>query len=164
MTARCIDASVAVKLVLKGEPFRSLARRLIQDPARQGIDLIAPPIFTCEIDSVIRRRVHEGKLSAEKAAAAYAALDGAPVQIRDHAGLRKRAREIAERFDQRSVYDATYAALAELCQGELWTADKAFFDAVRTELRFVRYLPAYRTTTRSKKRKPVQALRPQRKH
>lgn len=153
MTVRCIDASVAVKLVLKGEPYRSVARRLIEDSARHGVDLIAPPIFVGEIDSVIRRRVYEARLTAEKAAAAYAALDGAPVEIRDHPNLRKRARAIAERFNQRAVYDATYAALAELHGAEFWTADKAFFDIVRAELRFVRYLPDYLRRVRIKKPK-----------
>jgi predicted nucleic acid-binding protein len=38
---------------------------------------------------------------------------------------------MAERFNQRAVYDATYAALAELHGAEFWTADKAFYDAVR---------------------------------
>jgi len=35
------------------------------------------------------------------------------------------------------------AALAELRGCELWTADKAFFDAVKSALPFVKYLPNY---------------------
>jgi len=41
------------------------------------------------------------------------------------------------------VYDATYAALAELRGCEFWTADKAFDDAVKAALPFVKYLPDY---------------------
>ena len=107
MNERCVDASVIVKLALKGEPHRALARRLVRDSAAAGIRLIAPPIFTTEVDTVIRRRVHDGRLRPADARQAYAVLDRAPVEIRTHPDLRRRARDIAERFGQRTVYDAT---------------------------------------------------------
>ena len=53
------------------------------------------------------------------------------------------AREIAEQFNQRTVYDATYAALAEFHGCEFWTADKMFYDSVKATLLFVKYLPDY---------------------
>lgn len=77
MSELCIDASVAVKLVLQGEPFRNKARQLLRD---------------CLL---------------------------------------------------RTVYDATYAALADLQGCEFWTADKVFYDAVKAVLAFVKYLPDY---------------------
>ncbi len=143
-----------MKLVLKGEAHRVAARKLINDSIQAGIELIAPPIFFAEVDSVIRRRVHDGLLDAAKAKAAQALLDQAPVQIRTHPELRRRAREIAECFNQRMVYDATYAALAELSGAEFWTADKVFYDAVHRELKFVRYLPDYARRARRRKSKP----------
>lgn len=63
MSELCIDASVAVKLVLKGEPFRSKARQLLKDCVVNNITLIAPPFFASETDTVIRKRVYDGKLS-----------------------------------------------------------------------------------------------------
>jgi predicted nucleic acid-binding protein len=57
--------------------------------------------------------------------------------------MRQRSREIAKQFNQRKVYDATYAALAELRNCDLWTADKAFYEAVKDALSFVKYLPNY---------------------
>ncbi len=143
MTERCVDASVVVKLVLRGEPHRAVARRLLRESAAIGMSLIAPPIFPSEIDSVIRSRVYSGRLSQGNAHWAYAVLDRAPIQIGTHPKLRRRAREIAEQFNQRTVYDATYAALAELRGCEFWTADKNFYEAVKAALSFVRYLPEY---------------------
>ena len=70
-------------------------------------------------------------------------MDRVPVQIMAHPDLRGRAREIALRFNLGTVYDATYAALAEVRGCEFWTADKAFYDAVKSGLAFVRYLPDY---------------------
>jgi hypothetical protein len=57
--------------------------------------------------------------------------------------------------EYRVVYDATYAALAELHGAEFWTADKAFFDTVHKDLKFVRYLPDYVRRVRPTKRKPA---------
>jgi len=45
MTDRCVDASVMVKLALKGEAHRTTARRLVRESVAAGIILIAPPLF-----------------------------------------------------------------------------------------------------------------------
>ena len=144
MNERCVDASVGVKCSVKGEAHREEARSLLKDSGAANIRLIAPPLFVVEIDSVIRRRVFDGRMSDEQARKAYSILDLAPVNIMDVPGLRQQAREIAKRFNQRFVYDATYAALAELRNCEFRTADKMFYDAVKNGLAFVRYLPDYR--------------------
>ena len=143
MNHRCVDASVVVKLALKGEPHRVKSRRLIRESTAAGIELIAPPMFESEVDTVIRKRVAAGKLSLQDAHGAYGVLDRAPVRITTHPNLRQRAREIAEQFNLSSVYDASYAALAELYGCEFWTADKVFYDAVKSVLTFVKYLPNY---------------------
>lgn len=41
MSERCIDASVIVKLALKGEPHRVTGRRLVRESTAAGIELIA---------------------------------------------------------------------------------------------------------------------------
>lgn len=143
MSERCVDASVMVKLALKGEQHRGTARRLVRESTAAGIDLIAPPFFASEVDTAIRKRVYDGRLSMADAQKAYVILDRAPVQMVTYPRLRQRAREIAEQFNQRTVYDATYAALAELRGCEFWTADKVFYDAVQAGLSFVKYLADY---------------------
>ncbi|OGO40180.1 MAG: hypothetical protein A2Z04_03400 [Chloroflexi bacterium RBG_16_57_9] len=143
MNECCVDASIAVKWAVKGEPFRAKAKAFLKGTTASGLKLIAPPVFASEVDSAIRKRVYDGKVAAAEARKAYAVLDAAPVKIMDAPGLRQRAREIAEQFNQRFVYDATYAALAELRGCEFWTADKVFFEAVGATLTFVKYLPEY---------------------
>jgi predicted nucleic acid-binding protein len=143
MSELCIDASVVVKLVLKGEPHRATARRLLRDCMVNSVTLIAPPFYEVEVDTVIRKRVYDGTLSPADARKAFAGLDQVTVQVLTHPKLRQRTRDIAGQFNLRTVYDATYAALAELRGCEFWTADKVFYDAVKTVLTFVRYLPDY---------------------
>lgn len=143
MSELCIDASVMVKLVLRGESHRIRARRLLRDCIVNNVMLIAPPFFESEVDTAIRKRVHDGRLSIPDAKKAFAGLDRVTVKLISHPNVRQRAREIAEQFNQRTVYDATYAALAELRGCEFWTADKLFYDAVKAVLSFVKYLPDY---------------------
>ena len=105
--------------------------------------LISPPFFESEADTAIRKRVYDGRLSLTDAEKAFVGLDKVTVRVFTHPNLRQRAREIAEQFNLRTVYDATYAALAELRGCEFWTADKVFYDAVKAVLTFVKYLPDY---------------------
>jgi predicted nucleic acid-binding protein len=140
---RCVDASVVIKWVIAREPEREKALALLQDSIHAEIALIAPPLFPVEVDSIIRKRVHNGSLTLEEGMQAYAQLDAVPVQIIDATGLRQRAREIAERFNQRLVYDSLYAALADLRECELWTADTRFHRVVKADLPFVRHIADY---------------------
>ena len=143
MPERCLDASVAIKWFISGEAFRHKALKLLRESRAAGFTLIAPPLFEMETDSIIQTRVVEGRVTLKVADRTLALLDAAPVVIVTHPQMRQRAREIARQFYQRKVYDATYAALAELRGCEFWTADKVFYDTVKAVLSFVRYLPDY---------------------
>jgi predicted nucleic acid-binding protein len=143
MNELCIDASVVVKLVFKGEPLRNKARQLVRDCVVNSIVLIAPPFFVSEVDTAVRKRVYTHAFTVAQGNIAYSNLDKVAVKILTVSGLRQRARVIAEQFNQRTVYDATYAALADLRGCEFWTADKPFYDAVKAGLPFVRYLANY---------------------
>lgn len=139
----CIDANIAVKWFIKGEAFRRKALKFLRESQAAGITLIAPPLFEMETDSVIQTRVVDGRTTPAVADKTLALLDTAPVVTVTDPRLRQRAREIARQFHQRKVYDATYAALAELRGCEFWTADKVFYHAVKAVLSFMKYLPHY---------------------
>jgi predicted nucleic acid-binding protein len=143
MLERCVDANIAVKWFIKGEAFRHKALKLLRESIKASITLIAPPLFESETDSVVQTRLFERRTTQNVADQTFALLDNAPVVIVIHPNLRQRAREIARQFNQRKVYDATYAALAEIRGCEFWTADKMFYNAVKAALPFVKYLPDY---------------------
>ena len=63
MTEVCVDASLAVKMVLRGERLRPHARQFFIDSALAGGTIIAPPLFVSEVDSVIRLAEHTGRLT-----------------------------------------------------------------------------------------------------
>ncbi len=143
MIELCVDASVAVKWALKGEPYRNKARTILNSARSKHFDLIAPHFFASEVDTAIRRHVYIGSLTSAQARNASLLLDSAPVTFLDVPGMRQRAREIAEQFNQPTVYDSVYAALAELRGCELWTADEPFYKAVKAALPYVKVLADY---------------------
>jgi predicted nucleic acid-binding protein len=143
MACQVIDASVAIKWVVKGEPFREQARQLLWDAHRKGIALIGPPLLAYEVESVLQYRLYSGRATVEAVDASLAAFYATGVRFTTHPDMIRRAREIARQFQQERIYDSLYAALAELYDCEFWTADRAFYEAVSPTLAYVRYLPKY---------------------
>lgn len=134
-----VDASLAIDVVIGEAKRRALAMRFFAACQAANVRLIAPPLFANETDSIVRLAIHTRKLSASGGSSAYAVLDSLPVQITwDAAELnaaRIRARAIAAMLQQPRVYDATYAALAEMRGCDFWTADKTFANAARQNRR-----------------------------
>ena len=143
MAERVIDASIAIKWVVKGEPFRDKARQLLRDALLKGITLIGPPLLEYEVESVLQRRLCLRRATIAAVDASLAAFYALGIRVVTHPDMVHRARKIARQFNQERIYDSLYAALAELRGCEFWTADKAFYEAVKTELPFVKYLPDY---------------------
>jgi predicted nucleic acid-binding protein len=143
MAEQVIDASVAIKWVVKGEPFRNKARQLLRDARLKGIMLIGPPLLEYEVESVLQRRLYSKRATIAAVDASLAAFYAVGVQVVTHPDMVRRAREIARQSNQERIHDSLYAALAKLRNSEFWTADKAFYEAVKSVLSFVRYLPDY---------------------
>ena len=141
---KCIDANVALKWVIKGEPHRRRALKLLKDAIQSGVILIAPPMYEYETESVLQGRIVYKQSSMQDIDAALVSLEKSGVQLISMPSLVKRAREIARKYNQPQIYDSLYAALAELRGCEFWTADKKFYDAVKGGLSFVKYLAHYK--------------------
>src|SRR5437016_3549128 len=114
MAEQTIDASVAIKWVVKGEAFRNKARQLLHDARTHGITLIGPPILEYEVESVLQWRLQTGRTTLAAVDASVRAFYAVGVNIVSHPDVVRRAREIARQYHQERIYDSLYAALAEL--------------------------------------------------
>jgi hypothetical protein len=74
MPEQVIDASVALKWVVRGEPFRGKAMRLLRDARVNRIALIAPPLLIYEAESMLQRRLHHGRATLAATDAALTAF------------------------------------------------------------------------------------------
>ena len=112
--------------------------------AEQVIDAsIAIKWVEYEVESILQRRLYHGRAAVRAVDTSLNAFYAVGVQVITHPGMVRRAREIARQFNQERIYDSLYAALAELRGCQFWTADRVFYDAVKSVLSFVRYLPDY---------------------
>jgi predicted nucleic acid-binding protein len=74
MGEQVIDASVAIKWVVKGEPFRNKARQLLRVAKASGTILIGPPLLEYEVENNLQRRIYHGRTTLVAADAALNAF------------------------------------------------------------------------------------------
>jgi predicted nucleic acid-binding protein len=144
----CVDASLTLKLVLY-ESDSVLARTLWGEWHTKNVSVIAPALWGYEVTSVIRNRVHRGRLSPDLGAEAFATIHLLSVQVMQPAGLHQRAWELARHFNRPAAYDAHYLALAEMVGCPFWTADQRLFNLVCDELDWVNWLGDYNASEAS---------------
>ncbi|CAN5673954.1 hypothetical protein BH23GEM3_BH23GEM3_14660 [soil metagenome] len=125
-----VDASLATMWVVP-EPFSDRALQQVECWADEQSWLLAPCFLLAEVTNALYKRVirHEVQLAA--AQDALRVLLGFGVELREEPGLAERAMELADELSRPTTYDCYYLALAEWYEGDLWTGDRRFFNAVR---------------------------------
>lgn len=109
-----LDASAALKMILRHEGSEALAARVI------GKDIHAPALIEVEVVSGLRRLQRQRRVAEDRATIGLEwFLD---LGIEKHHGPDLTRRIFALRHSL-SAYDAAYVAVAELIQAPLLTAD-----------------------------------------
>ncbi len=143
----CVDASVAIQIVTYEEWSRE-AENLWSVWMRKGTQPIAPPIFPYEVCSVIRQKAQLRRalspLEEREAIEIFLNLDIRTRAPHGHLGV---ACDLAMDLNLPTVYDAAYLALAKMEGCAFWTADRRFYNAVKTQFDFVHWLGEITTTT-----------------
>jgi predicted nucleic acid-binding protein len=127
------------------ETLASSAEALSEGWVRDGLQIVAPTIFTSEVTSIVRERNFRGAISAQDARDSLELTFQWPVSTPD-LGIdqQRRALQIAARFNQPKAYDAQYLAFADLLGCELWTGDRRLVNQVSRELPWVKWVGDYR--------------------
>jgi predicted nucleic acid-binding protein len=120
-----VDASALVEYLLRTPAGRALEARII------GADLHVPALCDVEVAAALRRGLLAGTLELERARLVLQDLAELPLTRHGHQLLLGRLLDLRQNF---SVYDATYAALAERLGASLITADGGLARAVRSLL------------------------------
>lgn len=109
-----LDASAALKMVLRHEGSDALAARVV------GSDIHAPALIEVEVASGLRRLQRQRRIAEDRAIIGLEwFLD---LGIEKHHGPELTRRIFALRHSL-SAYDAAYVAVAELIEAPLLTAD-----------------------------------------
>ena len=140
MAEQVIDASVAVRWVIKDDPLHTKSLELLHTARQNDIALIAPPLFEYEIESVLQRYLNLGRMQIQKADEALEFIQSVGISFVVVSEMVVYARKLARQFKKNAIYDSLNVALAERRGCDFWTADKALYNSVRKELAYVKLL------------------------
>lgn len=133
-----VDASVVLKWQLDDEEYIPQAIALRDDFYLEGaIKAIAPYLLTYEIINGVATATRQKRIQSNMAIEAVSNL--LALGVEQMAVEPQRILELALQYNL-SAYDAAYLALAEAEGCELWTGDRPFYQAVRGELPWVKWI------------------------
>lgn len=127
MNLYVVDASVVAKWFLN-EPHAEAAFRLLD----VRYHLHAPDFFLIEVDNVLCKKIRRGEMTKAEGRRVREAVRVMPIRTHPFAPLLDPAFALANRT-RRSLYDCLHLALTLLLNGQLVTADRPFYDALRTD-------------------------------
>jgi len=131
----CVDANLVIHLV--ADPADKSIQSWWEQRDSEGRQLAAPTLLPYEVANALYRYQRLGYISTSAVELAFKAALALPLELHGEPDLHWRALELANRLSLPAVYDAHYLALAELLEGEFWTADRGLARAVQSSLPWV---------------------------
>ena len=131
----CVDANLVIRLI--ADPADETAQHLWEQWDSERRQLAAPTLLYYEVANALYRYQKLDYLSASSVQLAFRAALALPLELHGEPDLHWRALDLADRFSLPAAYDAHYLALAELLEGEFWTADGQLARTVQSSLPWV---------------------------
>jgi|Deesub1362A_J573_1020465.scaffolds.fasta_scaffold17086_3 predicted nucleic acid-binding protein len=122
-----VDASVAVSLVLRDEPFHQHATALFERFARRELELVTVPLLIFEVANALWKAVRIGRIDFRDAREALRRIE--ELRIPPQNVPATEILELAHKHG-RTAYDAAYLALACRERVPLVTADRRMCNAL----------------------------------
>jgi predicted nucleic acid-binding protein len=116
-----VDANLLVALV-SGDPRGNKVFQHFTDWLTHNVDIHAPSLARYETANALTRLVAGAAFPADKVEEAWNNISILPITYHELTDA-KRAIEIAIALNRQTAYDASYIALAESLNAELWTLD-----------------------------------------
>ena len=138
-----VDASVVLKWQLNDEEYIDQVMALRDDfYLYRVIGAIAPQLLAYEVVNGMVIATRQNRATADDAIEGVNNLSALGIELREIKPLRILELSLKYRL---AAYDAAYLILAEDEKCDLWTADRAFYQAVKKESRHVNWIGDYRT-------------------
>lgn len=116
-----LDSNVVVALVLDVRRGPAVERRL-REWEDAGETLHAPSLFRYEVANALTRNIAAGAINASDARSAWEQIVAIEVRLHDLTDG-PAVVAVAQKLQRESAYDASYIALAQELDAELWTLD-----------------------------------------
>jgi len=136
-----VDASVVLKWQLDDEEEVAKAVALRDDFLLHGRgNLAAPTLLVYELTNGMLTATRQGRLSRNQAEEGLATLLAAGIRLMTVDSSKIFSLSLQWKV---SAYDGTYLAVAEKLDSEVWTGDRAFYNACRRKGSRVRWIGDY---------------------
>ena len=126
----CVDASLVLAFLLHDEEFTAHATALLAAWREAQEELIAPALLPFEVLSGLRLAVYRSRISRDEGDEQCVTFRAMPIELRRPDRLFDRTWDIGKRLNPPRLYDASYLALADIEDCEVWTADSRFINLV----------------------------------
>jgi len=137
-----VDASVVLKWQLDDEDCVPQATAFRDDFYMRGaIGMIAPHLLVYEVVNGIATAVRQKRVASDRAIVALSNLMALGIELREVDPFT--VFETALRYNL-AAYNAAYLTLAEAEKCDLWTGDRAFYQAMKGKSALVKWIGEYR--------------------
>ncbi len=139
MKRAVLDASVILKWYLADEEHGQKALGLLDDYVGKGLDLLAPSLLEYELTNGLMIAQKRARIREEKVLSAIEGFMDLEIPMKNLSDFYPQVLHYCKAYG-RSVYDASYLALAESEGIALITADEGLYKAVKKGIPWVRWL------------------------
>ena len=130
-----MDASVAAKWVLSGEPFEKNALKLKDNHLAGIAEICAPSLIMLEVANSLWKAIKLSRILEEDAYEALKILDDLGMTFHDlNWSEVSRGLSIASKLDL-TIYDAAYLFLSDKMKAQVITADDKLFEKAKKHFR-----------------------------
>jgi len=134
-----LDASVVLKWYLFDERYGQKALDLLHGFIMKELNILSPSLLEYEVINGLTIAQKRGRIEEEKILTAIEGFFDLGIELKDLSHFYPRALHYCKVYN-RSIYDSSYLALAETEGISLITADEALYCAVKSDLKWVKWI------------------------
>jgi len=134
-----LDASVILKWYLLDETYGQIALDLLHRFITKELNILSPSLLEYEVINGLIIAQKRGRIKEEKILMAIEGFFDLQIDLRDLSHFYQRSLKYCRVYN-RSLYDASYLALAETEGISLITADENLHNTVKKDLKWVKWI------------------------